>query len=99
MLRPENVFDESVPDLPCHTLGILDRLLQITCNLRSHALEVDMVAFRHIRYGGGSVDVRAIGRGSVDGRLHDLLDQSKALILSSGQKYRLFSLSSGSLCR
>jgi len=97
MLGAEDVFNETLPDLLCHALGFLNRLLDLLCNLRSHTLKVNMVALRHIRHRRRRVDVRAIGGGSVDGRLHDLLNQSKALILSSGQKYRLFSLSSGSL--
>lgn len=99
MLGTEDIVDKSSPDLPRHTLDLLDWLLQLVGNLRSHALKVDVVALGHIRHRRRRMDVRAVRSGSVDGRLHDLLDQSKALILSSGQKYRLFSLSSSSLCR
>lgn len=95
----EDIVEEALPDLPCHTLDLLDRLLQVPCNLRCHTLEVNVVALCHVRHRRGRVDVRAVGGGSVDGRLHDLLDQSKALNLSSGQKYRLISLSSSSLGR
>lgn len=99
MLRAEDIVDEPLPDLPHHTLDLFDRLLQLSSNLRSHALEVNVVALCHISHSGRGVNVRAVGSDGVNGRLHDLLNQSKALILSSGQKYRLFSLSSGSLCR
>lgn len=99
MLGPEDVIDKSPPDLFRHTLDLFDRLLQFVRDLRSHALEVDVIALGHIGHRRWGVNMRAVRSGSVDGRLHDLLDQSKALILSSGQKYRLFSLSGSSLCR
>lgn len=98
VLGAEDIFNEPFPDLPGHALSLLDRLLDLVCYLCSHTLEVNVIAFRHISHRRRRVNMRAIGGGSVDGRLHDLLDQSKARILSSGQKYRLFSLSSGSLC-
>lgn len=99
MFGTKDVIDESLPDLLRHTLDLFDWLLQLIGNLRSHALEVDVIALGHVRHRRWGVNVRAVRSGSVNGRLHDLLDQSKALILSSGQKYRLFSLSGGSLCR
>lgn len=95
----EDILEEALPDLPCHTLDLLCRLLQLPRNLRCHALKINVVAFCHVRHRRGRGDVRTVGSSSIDGRLHDLLDQSKALNLSSGQKYRLFSLSSGSLGR
>lgn len=99
VLGPEDVIDKSPPDLFRHTLDLFDRLLQFVRDLRCHALEVDVIALGHIGHRRWGVNMRAVRSGSVDGRLHDLLDQSKALILSSGQKYRLFSLSGSSLCR
>ena len=94
----EDIIEEALPDLRGHTLNLLDRLLQVPRDNCCHALEINMVTLRHVRHRRGRGDVRAVGGSSVDGRLHDLLDQSKALKLSSGQKYRLFSLSDSSLC-
>lgn len=99
MLGTKDVLNKAVPDLLDHALSLLHRLLNVPCNLRSHTLEVNVVALRHIRNRGRRVDMRATGGSSVDGRLHHLHDQSKALKLSSGQKYRLFCLSGSSLCR
>ena len=100
MLRTKDVLQKPGPDLLSHALGLVDRLLQVTCDLGSHGLEVDVVVLRDIGDGRGGGDVGAVGSGRVDGGLHDLLDQSKARTLSSGQKYRLVGLGSGSLgCR
>lgn len=99
MLGTEDIVDKSLPDLPRHTLHLFDRLLQLGGDLRCNALEVNVVAFSYVGHGGWRVNMCAVGSDSMNGRLHDLLDQSKALILSSGQKYRLFSLGSGCLCR
>lgn len=98
MLRAEDVVNESLPNLPCHTLNFLNGLLQPAGYLCSHTLKVNMVALSHVGHGGRSVDMCAIGSDGMDSRLHDLLNQSKALKSSSGQKYRLFSLGSSSLC-
>ena len=99
MFGTKDILNKTIPDLLDHALGLLHRLLDVLCHLRSHTLEVDVVAFRHISNRRRRVYVRAAGGSSVDGRLHDLHDQSKALKLSSGQKYRLFGLSGSSLCR
>jgi hypothetical protein len=99
MFGTKDILKETVPDLLDHALSLLHRLLNVPCNLRSHTLEVKVVALRHISNRRRRVDMRATGGSSVDGRLHDLHDQSKALKLSSGQKYRLFGLSGSSLCR
>ena len=99
MFRTKDILKETIPDMLDHALSLLNRLLNIPCSLRSHTLKVNVVSLRHIRDRRRRVYVRATGGSSVYGRSHDLHHQSKALKLSSGQKYRLFGLSDSSLCR
>jgi hypothetical protein len=69
MLGPEDVIDKASPQLACHADTFLDRLGELA-DLRSHALEVDVVC--HVEHGRGSVDVGASGSDCVNGRDHDL---------------------------
>jgi hypothetical protein len=44
----EDIIEEAFPNLPCHTLDLLDRLLQVPRDNCCHALEVNMVALCHV---------------------------------------------------
>jgi hypothetical protein len=70
-----NILPQRRQYLPRHTLA-LNRLRHLLSNFTRHAtrhaLEINMIAIRHVGHGGRSMDMSAVGGYGTDGRNHNL---------------------------